>query len=223
LGALIRSYPSLARGGNALDVGANIGYTAELLARAIDPGRVVYAFEPEPFNYRLLQRTADRAEFRGRIVTCQSAIGAEDGSAQLWVNMRHPADHKVITKQFRQEGADVTGITVPMLSIDNFVARNPGPVALIKIDVQGFEQTVCEGMGATLARNPELKIVLEYAPSAMRELGFNPSDLIQLLTRRGLQCYLIGPKGRLSPGVPSGIMDSDYVDLLFSRNPLARG
>jgi|SRR5215469_15904604 len=221
LSALLRSHPSLVQGGNVLDVGANIGYTAGVLAQAIDPGRVVYAFEPEPFNYRMLQRTATRPRFGARIITRQCAIGAKDGTAQLWLNRRHPADHRVITSQFRQADSAVTRITVPLMSIDSFLESHPGPVSFIKIDVQGFERPVCEGMKKTLDQNPCLSVVLEYAPAMMRELGFSPPDLIDLLIKHGLQCYLVGPEGTLSPGLPSRIEDSEYIDLLFSRHPLA--
>jgi hypothetical protein len=55
---LVRSRPDLLQGGNVLDVGANIGYIATVLAQTIDPAYRVYAFEPEPFNYGILQRTA---------------------------------------------------------------------------------------------------------------------------------------------------------------------
>ena len=36
-----------------MDIGANIGYTAMVFSRAIDPEYKVYAFEPEQFNYDL--------------------------------------------------------------------------------------------------------------------------------------------------------------------------
>jgi hypothetical protein len=77
-------------------------------------------------------------------------------------------------------------------------------------------------MRNTLEQNPDVSVVLEYAPAMMRELGFSPPDLIQFLTRRGLECYLIGPKGALSPGVPTGMGDAEYVHLLFSCRPLLR-
>jgi SAM-dependent methyltransferase len=60
---LLRAYPAIVGGGNVLDIGANIGYTAAVLARATASGRKVYAFEPEPFNYRLLEQTALQPEF----------------------------------------------------------------------------------------------------------------------------------------------------------------
>jgi len=58
-------------------------------------------------------------------------------------------------------------------------------------------------------------------PSAMRELGFSSPDLIDFLVDRGFQVYLVRPKGKLSREIPSTIEDSGYVDLLFSRLPVA--
>jgi FkbM family methyltransferase len=218
---LVRSHPSLLRGGNVLDVGANIGYTATVLARTIEPGYRVYAFEPEPFNYRILQQTAAQPELRDKVVVLQCAVGADDGTIELWQNLGHHADHRVITEQFRSAVSGVTGISVPMVSIDRFLERNPGPVSFVKIDVQGFELPVCQGMKTTIERNPNLTVVLEYAPSAMLGLGFNPSQLVGFLVDRGFQVYLVCRKGVLSPGIPPGLDDSGYVDLLFSRRPIA--
>lgn len=62
-----------------------------------------------------------------------------------------------------------------------FLERNPGPVAFVK-------------MKTTLGRNPDPTVVLEYAPSGMRELGFDPSQLDdsgcvdRLFGRRAIAC-----------------------------------
>jgi FkbM family methyltransferase len=217
---LVLSFPALVGRGNILDIGANIGYTAAVLARAAEFDRKVYAFEPEPFNFSILQQTARQPEFKGRIVPLQLAVGAESGTIDLWINDRHHADHRVATEQFHSEHPGSKEVKVSLVSIDSFLESNPGPISFVKIDVQGYELAVCQGMQNTLRRNPDITVVLEYMPSAMRELGFEPSHLIDILLERNFKVYQIHARGKLSPGLPPNMKDSSYFDLLFSRRPI---
>lgn len=217
---LVLSHPGIVGGGNVLDIGANIGYTAAVLARAAAPNRKVYAFEPEPFNFRLLQQTALQPEFAGRIVPMQWAVGAEDGTIDLWINDRHHADHRVATEEFRSAHPGANHVSVSMRTIDTFLRNDPGPVSFVKIDVQGYELAVCKGMRNALLQNPDIAIVLEFMPSAMRELGFQSRHLVDLFVDSGFKPYQVLPRGKLSPGVPQDLSDSSYCDLLFSRSPV---
>ena len=78
-------------------------------------------------------------------------------------------------------------------------------------------------MTDTLRRNPEIAIVLEFMPSAMRDLGFEPSHLIDFFLERDFKVYQVLPRGKLSPGMPDLTSDSSYCDLLFSRHPIPCG
>jgi FkbM family methyltransferase len=218
---LVQAFPALAGGGDVLDIGANIGYTAAVLARATDPGRKVYAFEPEPFNFRLLEQTAREPQFGGKIVPLQCAAGAENGTIDLWINDRHHADHRVATEQFRSAHPGSKAVRVSLVSIDSFLKNKPGTVSFVKIDVQGYELAVCRGMQETLRQNPGIAVVLEFMPSAMRELGFEPSHLIDFFVERDFKIYRIHPRGKLSPGMPDIVNDSSYFNLLFSRHSIA--
>jgi FkbM family methyltransferase len=220
---LVRAYPDLVGGGDVLDIGANLGYTAAVLARAAEPGRKIYAFEPELFNFRILQQTALQPEFRGKIVPMQLAVGAEDGTIDLWINDRHHADHRIVTEQFRSVHPGSKEVSVSVIRIDSFLESRPGQISFIKIDVQGYELAVCRGMQNTLRQNPDIVIVLEFMPSAMRELGFEPSNLIDFLVERDFKIYRVHPRGKLSQGMPAITEDSSYIDLLFSRRPLECG
>jgi FkbM family methyltransferase len=220
---LLHAYPALVGGGSVLDIGANIGYTAAVLARAAESGCKIYAFEPEPFNFRILQQTALQPEFGGKIVPMQLAVGAEDGTIDLWINDRHHADHRIATQQFRSVHPGSKEVSVPLISIDSFLDGRPEQISFIKIDVQGYELAVCRGMLNTLRQNPDIAIVLEFMPSAMRELGFEPSHLIDFMIERDFKIYQVHPRGKLSQGMPAITDDSSYIDLLFSRRPLACG
>ena len=217
------AYPAFVSGGNVMDIGANIGYTASILARAVDSDCKVYAFEPEPFNFKILQQTALQPESEGKVIPMQMAVGATQGTIDLWVNDRHHADHRIVTEQFRSAHPDSKKVSVSLVSIDSFLKSNPGYVSFVKIDVQGYELAVCQGMQETLRQNPDITVVLEFMPSAMRELGFEPSLLIDFLTGLGFKVYQVHSRGKISPGMPTIAKESSYFNLLFSRCPIDGG
>jgi len=220
--ALAQRHPELFRGGHALDIGANIGYTSTVFARAIEPAYRVYSFEPEEFNFLLLLRCAQSRTIGGRIVSIQTAIGAEDGTIELWRNQDHHADHRVLTKRLRESGVNSNAVRVPITKIDTFARKNAlQPIGFIKIDVQGYEFPVCKGMEQTLAENPNAVIALEYAPDAMIELGFEPEEIRRWLGLRGYMVYALARNGRLTSGIPSDLSRTGYVDLVFSRRSIS--
>ena len=213
---LVQRRPELFRGGDILDAGANVGYTATLFAGAMSEGSRVYAFEPEPFNVELLTAAIARRGFAGKIIPVQAAVGAEDGSVELWINPGHPADHRVFTPQFETQAQRRETITVPLVALDSFVRqRDIRAVGFIKIDVQGFELAVCKGMEGTLSANPQAAVGLEYMPEAIEALGFRPHDLLDWFWQRGFQSSFIdtGEPVREAPALSRG----GYVDLLMER------
>ena len=121
------------------------------------------------------------------------AVGSGDGLLEFWHNDEHFADHRVVTPQFKSMDLDHSRITsVPVTSIDNFVAaHNLSAISFIKIDVQGYELAVCEGMKQTLEKFPLLSIAFEYAPDGMRELGFEPAALLQFFRSAGYQLHIL--------------------------------
>lgn len=217
--ALTLRHPEFFAGGNLLDVGANIGYTALLFSRAIDASSKVYAFEPEAFNYSLLERVARSAPARGRVVPVRSAVGNQDGSIELWENDHHHADHRILTDPFRNRDRSAHSVQVPILKLDTFVEKAGIRVKFIKVDVQGYEFPVCQGMERTLARNPDAILALEYMPHAMSDLGFQPEAMLQWLQERGYVAHTLDRSGELRFGIPA-LTGNGYTDLVFARRRL---
>ena len=217
---LVRRHPQLLLGGNVLDIGANIGYTALVFSRAIQPDSKVYAFEPEKFNYALLERLSGSQRAQGRIVPILSAVGDRDGTIELWENEHHHADHRIMTDQFRATAIASRSIVVPILKIDTFFEKqNVGfPVRFIKVDVQGYELPVCKGMERTLRDNPRAILAMEYMPEAMRALGFQPEELLLWLRERSYRACSVEKDGTLRMEDLS--QEKGYVDLLFSHEEL---
>jgi hypothetical protein len=109
--------------------------------------------------------------------------------------------------------------------VDNFVAaRNLQNISFIKIDVQGYELAVCEGMSRTMEKFPGLSVAFEYAPEGMRELGFDPSALLQLFRSAGYKLHVL-TRAATTLTLDNGAIDlaverSGYVDLLCSKEAL---
>ncbi|MBK7858084.1 MAG: FkbM family methyltransferase [Archangiaceae bacterium] len=210
--ALLRKRPELFRGGHILDVGANIGYTAAVFAGGVDDGFKVFAFEPEEKNFAQLERTVSRLQLGAKVQAVHAAVGASDGTIELWRNDAHHGDHRIATDAFKRT-AEGAVHTVPLVSLDRYVT---GPVSFVKIDVQGFEAQVLEGMQRLLTT--PITIAIEYMPEAISALGFEPQAMLAALTRAGFELNALQVDGSLSRFEPSNLGERGYVDLLCLRS-----
>src|SRR5262249_56353676 len=95
-----------------------------------------------------------------------AAVGAGDGTIGIWQNYRHHAGHRVSTDIFRAERGVSATDQVPLVSLDRFVRDRglAGAVRFIKVDVEGYESAVCEGMKETLRASPDVSRAMESAP-----------------------------------------------------------
>ena len=223
---LVRRHPELFRKGDILDVGANIGYTAAVFAGALKPGSKVYAFEPDRQTFALLQEVIRGKNLSTSIEAINTAVGSSDGEIKFWHNDEHAADHRVVTEAFSGFCTDETKVsTVPVTTLDSFVSsRNLQNISFIKIDVQGYEFAVCEGMQKTLEKFPDACVCLEHSPEALTQLGFEPSKIIDFFCSRGYHLYILT---REAPQLAADnasleriVNEAGYVDLLCSKRLL---
>ncbi len=160
------------RGRAFLDIGANIGTTSiTLLYRGFGQG---HAFEPEPFNYKLLQANLALNGFAERCQAEPVALSDTEGTAQLEIDRANLGDHR-IGKRGAQEvtrlhGEDKGGTaTVPVKPLSAFVHVGDihvDDVALIWIDVQGHEAAVFAGGADVFDR--QIPSFVEYWPHGLR-------------------------------------------------------
>jgi FkbM family methyltransferase len=140
----------------AVDVGANEGVYTHAFART---GALVEAFEPQPDCLRVLRSYARRhpnVHVRGE------ALGATDCEGTLRVPLRHG---HVVSGWASLRDAGHTGAepavehNVQIRTLDSFAFPD---VAVIKIDVEGYELDVIRGARQTIATcRPLLLVELE--------------------------------------------------------------
>lgn len=137
---------SLKRNGVFIDVGANIGVHSIYVMSSGVFGRAI-AVEPEPNNFSLLKRNILLNGLEQRITAIEAAASAHSGQLQLMRHRRNFGAHSV-ERTFARHAADA--VTVAALSLDEILAHQgigADQVALIKIDVEGHELAVLQGMG----------------------------------------------------------------------------
>jgi len=156
------------RGRAFLDVGANLGTTSiALLNRGFSRGS---AFEPEPFNYRLLRANL---ALNGLLDRCQTecvALSDADGTALLEVDRHNLGDHRIgtdaaqtITRLRGEEKGEAT--RVPIKPLQSYVTAgdiDADEVALVWMDVQGHEAAVLAGGAAVFEK--QIPLFVEYWP-----------------------------------------------------------
>ncbi|HEX9680186.1 MAG TPA: FkbM family methyltransferase [Anaerolineales bacterium] len=165
LQAAIRTFagPSM----TVYDVGANLGYTSLLLARAVGPTGKVFAFEPDPRNLnRLAGHVAANPE-GARIAIVPAAAGARGGRARLRLH-RSTSMGKLEGAVGRDSGY-LRSTSVRLVSIDGFAAGRSRPPHLVKIDVEGAEGMVLSGMQRTLDRARPAVLLELHGPEAARQ------------------------------------------------------
>lgn len=121
-----------------LDVGANQGLFSLLAARNPACIRSI-AFEPVKDTFDFLQRNADHSTHSDRITCVNSAVSSENGTAEITINDGHSGSASLSTKT-GNTGATTQIQTMSGDAIETFI---PPEVSLfVKIDVEGFEETV---------------------------------------------------------------------------------
>ncbi|MGH2919638.1 MAG: FkbM family methyltransferase [Solirubrobacteraceae bacterium] len=128
------------------DVGANIGFFSLLAARLAGPDGAVESFEPLPAAAAGLRRHVALNDAR-TVSVHEVAVGAHGGRAQLMAVQEESWSHLAE----RGRHPDTQGVLdVEIVTIDELVAGGMRPPGVVKIDVEGAEIDVLDGMAETI-------------------------------------------------------------------------
>jgi FkbM family methyltransferase len=126
------------------------------MADAVGPEGRVVPVEPTPRLAELLRETLDVNGFPNVVVAQRAATDREGQTLQLVV----PARRSMNARISQEAGPTDTVVEVESTTIDALTREWPR-VDLIKIDVEGAEESVWQGMQRTSADNAEIVVLLE--------------------------------------------------------------
>lgn len=174
-----RVFETITEGNVILDIGAHVGMYAVPFAKKTGRNGKVYAFEPESKGFEAIKRNAILNSLKN-IIPLNIAVSDREGDINFYVRPDKDT-HSIFEKSLApsplgiQENIKVKTMTVDHM-IEAGVVLEPD---FIKIDVEGAELKVLDGIGNTQKRIRH--ILVEIHESALSLEGIqNPKEEVEL-------------------------------------------
>jgi FkbM family methyltransferase len=165
-----------------IDLGAHIGLGSIEFAHV---GRHVYAFEPNPDNFAKLRRNTRKYS---NITVFEQAVSNESGKTQLYFEPKEPEKYfegATIIKGKSNIGYD-RFVEVDAISADDVLKMIEGPVALIKMDIEGAEYRVLDALIKSGQMDRIGKVYVECHADRIPELAGPKKSTLALARRAGV-------------------------------------
>jgi FkbM family methyltransferase len=212
---VVRSLEShIKPGAFVIDLGAHVGFYTLLTAGLVGPRGRVYAFEPQVEVRRVLARNVALNGYESRCRVLPYAVADTTSSRTLFVRSQQSDQSSLFA------GANVSEkAIVETVSLDEFFAAEGWPsVDFVKIDVEGAERLVLEGMRELSARNPQLKLVMEYGTDLARRARYSGQELANVLLELGFRTGYPLETSRRSFRLEDGWPTTVYDNFLLTKD-----
>jgi len=204
----------LDEGNCVIDVGANVGLMTVPLARKVGPKGFVFAMEPVPRAYDLLNENVLLNGLSKRVDIFKLAIGCCKKNAKMNIvktighcSLVDLCDENIIEK-----------IDVEVVSLDEIIPVGQ-KINLVKIDVEGYEIEVLNGMGRVLSENPDIALIVEFGPLHLNRVGMSTEKWLSEFLLQGFLMFAIDEvKKKVKPLNIIDLKDVYSVNLLMVKN-----
>ncbi|MDD5697534.1 MAG: FkbM family methyltransferase [Victivallaceae bacterium] len=179
----------LAEGMKVADIGANIGYYVLMETRVVGSSGKIYAVEPSPDNFRQLRANVELNRPATPIEFHNLAIANKKAKMRFQLSGTSN-NHRLAPLDGTEDVGTVDNIEVDTISLDELLGDNE--VDYIRMDPEGGEWFIFQGMSNILRRPGPLKMFLELHPKLIKEFGGDIEQLLKLLADCGFRLkYLV--------------------------------
>lgn len=199
-----------------LDIGANFGLYTALSASIVKNKGRLYAFEGNPRVFASLQRTivANDLYFNPRVTAANLLVSDRSGRGLLHYSANLPSGGTM--SDIELSGGRRTTVEVDMTTIDDFLPPDLA-VDLVKVDVEGHEPLVLRGMERTIARSPNIRIIIEFCDGLLAHT-VNSADFAEYIRGLGFAICRVLPNFKIRL-VPAGEILAGFNYCLLTRTP----
>jgi len=179
-----------------LDIGANIGSCSLLMLNA--QAKVV-SFEPLPHSLYYYSRSVlgiDKAAKRNNLTLFNVGCGKDYAQEKIFV-ARNNAGNAIIGKYDGYYDVNAS-IPISIVPCDDALwpgrlrGEKPPHIALLKLDVEGFEPLALQGLKHLLGARAIRAIKTEISPKLLKLHGFTAGEFCNMLRMHGFTLFLPG-------------------------------
>jgi len=204
-----------------LDVGAHIGYFTLLFAKLVGSEGKVFSFEPEPKNFELLTKNIEINNYEN-VITESKIVSDKNKTCTLYTFETSSGANRIYKPN---ENINVKPIEVDSISLDEYFKNSEflKRIKFVKIDVEGAELLVLKSMKSIFQNNNNIKLLLEFNPKFLLEIGSKSSDFFNLLHSESFSIFFIdGKNHKLIPlnsdtELDPKLFENDVVNLFCKK------
>jgi FkbM family methyltransferase len=192
-----------------VDIGANRGQYTILLSKLVGQKGKVYAFEPDPRSFLILKHRTRKLK---NVIIERRAVGNKKSKVKFYL------DKSLTVSTIHKDAviSPIACIEVDMICLDDYFCNFKDDIALIKIDVEGSEPLVLEGMKNLI--NKVKVLVFEIRPFAWKAAGFKPFVIIDKLVLNNFKLIYIDEDFNVITKNIEKYVDIDHKDIYYSIN-----
>lgn len=198
-----------------LDIGANIGSYTILASSEI--GSRTFSFEPVPETFSALKNNVSINNSQSKVSLFNVGVGARNG--KLFFTSKNDSINHVVIDPAKYLPDQI--IEVPIISIDEILSDKNSIPVLVKIDVEGFETEVLNGMDDLLSNHGLKAIIIELNGCSV-QFGYSDVLIHDKLINKGFMPFAYDPFKRTLLEMDSfGKYNTIYLrDLSFVKDRL---
>jgi FkbM family methyltransferase len=155
------------------DVGANVGFYTRQLLKQVGPAGKVVAFEPIPSHAKQLLEMAAGTQ----LTVFEGALAASDGEMPFTISGENGEMSAI--------GSGSGAVTVRTARGDSLIAEGFPSPDVLKIDVEGFEGDVLDGMPGALGGARAVVVEVHFQALIRRGIPNDPIRVQRLLRGHG--------------------------------------
>lgn len=195
-------------GDHVADIGANIGLFTVAMAAIVGPSGQVTAYEADPEVAAVLADNVTSNWLADWVTVVPAAAGSTTGTVTLRRHARFRGSSAAGVQDVSQH-AVADGYTPVDVPIERPDARlgDTTRLRLVKVDVEGGEAGVVNGLTRLLDRHAIELLDLEVVPDNAASDDDLRAVVTDLLTSRGARPHRIDDRGRMQPLQPAQVLD----------------